>query len=194
MTDTKPIRRQAAASGRFLLRLTPGLHATLRNAAREAGVSLNDYCARKLAAPAGNLAALAGAAAVVERAAELFGDELIAVIAFGSWSRGDAVASSDVDVLVVVDSQAPITRALYRRWDASPLTWDERAVEPHFIHLRGADEGTTGLWAEAAIDGIVLFERGLAVSRRLAEIRREVLAGRLVRRTVHGQPYWSQVA
>lgn len=194
MTDTTPSRRRAAASGRFVLRLTPGLHSALRSAARAAAVSLNDYCARKLAAPAGNLAALAGATAVVERAAELFGDDLVAVIAFGSWSRGEAVASSDVDVLVVVESRAPITRALYRQWDARPLTWDEHTVEPHFVHLRGSEDGTTGLWAEAAIDGIVLFERGLAVSRRLVEIRRDVLAGRLVRRTVHGQPYWSEVA
>jgi HicB family/Nucleotidyltransferase domain len=194
MNDTKRKSPRAETSGRFVLRLTPGLHATLRAAARDAGVSLNDYCARKLALPAGNPAALDSATAVVERAAELFGEDLIAVIAFGSWSRGEAMASSDVDVLIVVESSAPITRALYRRWDTRPLTWEAHAVEPHFVHLRGSEEGTTGLWAEAAIDGIMLFERGLAVSRRLAEIRREVLAGHLVRRTVHGQPYWSQVA
>lgn len=194
MGDTKRKYQRATVSGRFVLRLTPGLHGALRHAAREAGVSLNDYCARKLALPTGNMVALAGAVAVVEHAAGLFGEDLIAVIAFGSWSRGEAVTSSDVDVLVVVEAGAPITRALYRHWDTRPLTWDAHTVEPHFVHLRSADQGTTGLWAEVAIDGIVLFERGIAVSRRLAEIRRDVLAGRLVRRTAHGQPYWSQVA
>lgn len=188
MSDTR------RASGRFLLRLEPGLHAALRRAAREGGTSLNDYCARKLRAPLGHLAALDGAGAVVERAAGLFGDDLVAVVVYGSWSRGEALASSDVDVLIVVESSAPVTRALYRRWDARPLVWDGHRVEPHFVHLRGREEGATGLWAEAAIDGIVLFECGLRVSRRLAEIRRDVLAGRLVRRTVHGQPYWSEVA
>jgi hypothetical protein len=62
------------------------------------------------------------------------------------------------------------------------------------VHLRGAEERTTGLWAEAAIDGIVLFERGTQVSARLAQARRDIVAGRLVRRVVHGQPYWAEVA
>jgi len=195
MTSTKKTGpERGAASGRFVLRLSPGMHAALRRAARAAEVSLNDYCVRKLALPSGNLAGVTGAPAVVERAAELFGHELLAVVAYGSWTRDEAVAGSDIDVLVVVDATAPITRALYRRWDARPLTWDGHEVEPHFVRLRGREEGATGLWAEAAIDGVVLFERGFAVSRRLAEIRRDVLAGRLVRRTAHGQPYWSEVA
>ena len=58
------------------MRLKPGLHAALRSAAAAAGVSLNNYCARKLAAPMGPLAALRGGAAIVERAADLFGDDL----------------------------------------------------------------------------------------------------------------------
>ena len=185
---------RSGASGRFVLRLNPGLHAALRRAAADAGVSLNDYCARKLAAPAGNLTALRGATAVIERAADLFAEDLIAVVVFGSWVRGEALGTSDVDVLVVVEASAPLTRALYRCWDADPLEWDRRPVEPHFVHLPAAGERPTGLWAEAAIDGIVLFERGIPVSSRLAELRRAVLAGRLVRRVVHGQPYWSEVA
>ena len=194
MADTKKSKPGRVASGRFVLRLSSGMHATLRHAARAAGVSLNDYCVRKLALPSGNLAAAVGATAVVERAAELFGDDLLAVVVYGSWARNEAGAGSDVDVLIVVDTGAPITRALYRRWDAQSLTWDGHAVEPHFVRLRGREEGASGLWAEAAIDGIVLFERGLEVSRRLVEIRRDVVAGRLVRRTAHGQPYWSEVA
>jgi hypothetical protein len=187
-------RRRSKASGRFVLRLNPGLHAALRRAAQEAGVSLNDYCARKLAAPIGNLTALGGATMVVERAAELFGESLIAVVAFGSWARGEAASTSDVDVLVVLEATAPITRTLYRQWDTRPLAWEGHPVEPHFVHLRADAERATGLWAEAAIDGLMLFERGTRVSARLAELRRDVLAGRLVRRTAHGQPYWSEVA
>lgn len=166
----------------------------LRAAAREAGVSLNDYCARKLAAPSGNLTAVRGATAVLERAAALFGDDLLGVVAFGSWARGEAVATSDLDLLVVVETDAPLTRALYRQWDARPLTWEGRPVEPHFVHLGGAQGRATGIWAEAAIDGLVLFERGTRVSTRLAQIRRDIFAGRLVRRLAHGQPYWAEVA
>jgi predicted nucleotidyltransferase len=157
-------------------------------------MSLNDFCARKLAAPGGNPTAVRGATAVVERAADLFPEHLLAVIAYGSWARGEATAASDVDILIVVEAHAPLTRALYRRWDERPLTWEGRPVEPHFVHLRGVDERATGLWAEAAVDGIVLFERGFETSMRLAQVRRDIVAGRLVRRVVHGQPYWSEVA
>jgi hypothetical protein len=45
-----------------------------------------------------------------------------------------------------------------------------------------------------AIDGVVIFERGLRLSSYLADVRRTILAGRIVRRSVHGQPYWHEVA
>ena len=135
-----------------------------------------------------------GATTVVDRAAELFGEGLLGVLAYGSWVRGEATEASDVDVLVVVDANAPLTRALYRQWDAQPMTWEGRPLELHFVRLRRRDAPATGLWAEAALDGIVLFERGLVVSARLAAVRRDIVAGRLVRRLVHGQPYWAEVA
>jgi HicB family/Nucleotidyltransferase domain len=191
--DTRSRRPPKEASGRFVLRLSRGLHAALRAAAREAGVSLNDYCARKLATRAGDPAS-PEASAVVERAAALFGEHLLGVVVYGSWVRGEATASSDVDVLVVLDAGAPLTRALYRQWDAEPVTWEGRPVEPHFVRLHGSAAPATGLWAEAALEGVVLFERGFAVSRRLAAVRGDVVAGRLVRRLAHGQPYWAEVA
>ena len=80
MSDTTERRCDSnPASGRFLLRIDPGLHAALREAAREAGVSLNEYCAQKLSLPTGSLAGPAGEA--VTRAAELVGDTLLGVVA-----------------------------------------------------------------------------------------------------------------
>jgi hypothetical protein len=124
----------------------------------------------------------------------MFEDRLLGVVLFGSYARGEAGTASDVDLLVVVDQRVPLTRSLYREWDAGPVTWDDRRVEPHFVHLPQPTAVTGGVWAEAALDGIVLFERRMAVSRRLADVRRHVLSGRLVRRMVHGQPYWAEVA
>ena len=46
------------------------------------------------------------------------------------------------------------------------------------------------MWAEAATDGLVLYERGLLVSERFAGIRRLVAAGQISRRLIHAQPYW----
>lgn len=180
-------------SGRFVLRIDPGLHAALRAAARKAGVSLNDYCARKLALPAAACVA-DPAAAVVARAVSLFGDDLAGVVVFGSWARGELAEGSDVDVLVVVELRVAIRRALYRAWDADPLSWDSRRVEPHIVRLPEPGTRVSALWAEAAVDGVVLFDPDLSVSRHLVEIRRRVVAGEIVRRRANGQPYWVEAA
>jgi len=190
---SRPKRSSSRASGRFVLRIEPGLHAALRAAAKEADVSLNEYCGSKLAAPMGSLFELAAARGVVSHAAALFGEDLVGIVAFGSWARGDAGPTSDVDILVVIDGRRALTRSLYREWDAEPLTWDGQVLEPHFVHLPELPAVGT-IWAEAAIDGLVLFERALAISRCLAAVRREIVSGRLVRRVIHGQPYWAQVA
>jgi predicted nucleotidyltransferase len=180
------------AGGRLLLRLEPGLHAALREAARAEGTSLNDYLVGRIAAPAGS--AHQGAADTVARAAAVASGQLAGIVAFGSWTRGEVADSSDVDVLVVVDPGVRLSRALYRRWDERPVDWGGRSVEPHFVHLPEPGGRVSGLWAEVAIDGVVLFERGVQLSALLVRIRREILAGRLVRRLVHGQPYWSEGA
>jgi predicted nucleotidyltransferase len=190
----KNVRSTETLSGRFLLRISPGLHAALREAAAAQGLSLNDYCARKLATPAGSLAAAGGTGQVVERAAAMFGASLVGVIVFGSWARGAAADTSDIDLLVVVDRRVALRRALYRAWDEAPLTWAGRPIEPHFAHLPESDEAVTGIWAEVALDGIVLFERDFRLSARLVQVRHKILSGRLVRRIAHGQPYWSGVA
>ncbi len=187
------VGRAAAPSGRFVLRIEPGLHEALRRAARECHVSLNDYCARRLAAPPGGCD-IDEAAHTLAQATSLFRDALVGVVAFGSWVRGEAGATSDVDLLVVLEERVSLTRDLYRRWDEAPITWAGRPVEPHFVHLPDPRTVTGGVWAEAAIEGVVLFERRLAISRRLAAVRRQILSGRLVRRLVHGQPYWAEVA
>ncbi len=113
---------------------------------------------------------------------------------FGSWARGEAGDTSDVDVLAVLDRRVPLSRTLYRAWDARPAEWAGRPVEVHLAHLPDRDAAPSGFWAEVALDGGVLYERGRQVSQALGTVRRAIADGRLVRRTVQGQPYWSQVA
>ncbi len=190
MGDTTDGDRGAPCSGRFLLRIEPGLHAALRSAASAAGISLNEHCARKLAAPVGDLAAFDLAAAAVRRAAAVAGGSLIGVVAFGSWARHELHDLSDVDLLVVIDDSLALARSLYSRWDEDPLIADNHRVEPHFVHLPKTAPDAVGLWAEAAVDGIVLFARDLGIASLLAALRRQIADGRVRRRTAHGQPYW----
>lgn len=179
-------------SGRFVLRMPPTLHADLQASARASGLSLNQYCVRQLSAAQVGVVGDDDATALLARARSLARDALSGVVLHGSWVRGEAAPASDVDALIVVERSLALGRALYRRWDAEPVVmWQGRRIDPHFAHQPSAGR-LSGLWAEVALDGIVLFERDRKVSAHLARIRREVAAGRLVRRVVHGQPYWKQ--
>jgi predicted nucleotidyltransferase len=180
------------ASGRFVLRIEPALHAALREAAGVAGLSLNEYCRRRLMAP--GLEVSGPALDVVSSGIAVVGGALVGVVAFGSWAREEQVAGSDVDVLLIVSEEVAIRRELYRVWDAKPVFWGSYPVEPHFVHIPAAGARISGLWAEVAVDGVVLFERGLEVSRFLAALRRRIADGGLVRRRIHGQPYWVEAA
>jgi predicted nucleotidyltransferase len=188
MVDDITPETDGLPSGRFVLRIDPELHALLRGAAHAAGLSLNEYCTRKLALPAGDLSG--PGVGVVLRAAGLFGDRLLGVIAFGSWAREELSDSSDIDVLVVVDAGSEITRETYRAWDLEPVVWQGRPVEAHFVHLPEDVHRLSGVWAEVAVEGVILFERGSALSRRLVAMRRQIIAGRMLRRRAHGQSYW----
>ncbi len=189
MSDTKQ-RSKGAPSGRFVLRLDPALHGLLRDDASRSGLSLNEYCTRRLAAQG-----ITGPAAkIVGRATALCGEQLNGVVVFGSWARDQLADGSDVDVLIVVDGAIAITRSLYRQWEAEPLDWESRPVQAHFVRLPESGMRISGLWAEAAVEGVVLYDRDLSLARRLVEIRRRIVAGEIVRREIHGQPYWVEAA
>jgi len=178
----------APASGRFVLRIDPGLHVLLRSEAAAQGLSLNEHCARILAAPgAGGDAA---AAAVIRAVRQRAGAALVGVVAYGSWSRGELADTSDIDLLVVLESSVPITRSLYHAWDDPPLHWGLRGVDIHLVHLPEPAAEISSTWAEASTEGVVLFERGLDLSRGLIHIRQRIAAGELERHSVQGQPYW----
>lgn len=176
------------SSGRFLLRMDPALHGRLKEEARAHRLSMNEYCVRKLASP-GAPAEGPGTQAV-ERARSAMGDALVGVVLFGSWARDEARPDSDVDLLLVLEEKTPVQRSLYRGWDREPVSWKGHRLEPHYVHLPEAGAGPSGFWAEVAVDGLVLFEKDLRVSRRLAELRAFLAAGRMTRREIHGQPYW----
>lgn len=178
------------ASGRFLLRLDPGLHARLKQEAAAASLSLNEFCVRRLAAP--HIIGVGGE--LLARAAGQFGSALDAVVAFGSWARGHAASDSDVDVLLVLDRSIALERSLYHAWDAHPLELEGHRVEPHVAHLPLRDAALSGLWCELAVDGLVLYDRDLSTSRYLGAVRTRVAAGEVIRRVAHGQPYWSGAA
>ena len=175
----------------FLLRLSEQLHARLKDEARLAGLSMQEYCLEKLQdVPSGVENEWAQ---LLSGARELFGDSLIGVVLFGSFARGEATPRSDVDLMVVVERSVPLTRELYRRWDSAVQSFNGRALDAHFAYLPEAPVGG-GVWAEAAIEGRVIADRDLRIHRALVAIRGDIADGRLRRQAVHGQSYWTSAA
>ena len=190
-TETVPPHDSPA---RFLLRLPGALHRQLvANASAEA-LSLNEYCVRRLGGPDLGIPARQQVAAVLASASTVAGANLLGVIAHGSWVRSEARDSSDVDVMIVIERSVPLTRSLYRAWDGAAPTWDGRAVDAHFVHLPAAAGRASSVWCELAVEGLLLSDRDGAVSAALIDVRRAIAHGRLVRKTAHGQPYWTQAA
>jgi hypothetical protein len=187
-------------SGRFVLRLPPGLHEELARRAREQGVSLNTLCLQALRSYLGGAPAQAGegvpekeapgAAARLPAIRNLLGESLLAVVLFGSVARGEPRGGSDVDLLIVVSSDLPLSRRLYQRWDERLAGEGSDPYTPHFVHLPAGVEQAGSIWFETAVDGVVLYDRGGRVSRFLGRVRRAMADGRLVRRRAYGHPYW----
>ncbi|MGQ0736946.1 MAG: nucleotidyltransferase domain-containing protein [Acidobacteriota bacterium] len=179
---------------RFLLRLPTPLHRQLTARASAHGLSLNEYCVRKLAGPEPTGIADPSAQLIRARAEAVAGTRLVGILVHGSWVRGEARSTSDVDVLVVVESALALTRALYRAWDAEPLLWEGRAVDAHFVHLPKDPARAGAVWCEAAVEGVLLHDRDGRVERALRRLRRAIADGHLVRKRAHGQPYWTTAA
>jgi hypothetical protein len=192
--DSGRTRTPEAAVVRFLLRLPATLHASLVGRARARGVSLNEYITRRLAGADPHPSSEALTPLLVARAHAVAGAQAMGVILHGSWTRGEPGQRSDIDALVVIDDSLPLTRALYRRWDREPLAWEGRAVDVHFVHLPETIDRVSGVWCEAAIDGRVVADASGRVEDTLMRIRRAIADGRLVRKRVHGQPYWTVAA
>ena len=168
--------------------MPPFLHEVLRTASRRAGLSLNEYCVRRLAA-GGSVEG--DAPALLSRCAAILGGGFAALALYGSWVRGEAATDSDVDALIVTDAAVTLDRSLYRRWDEDPVTWRGRPVDPHFVHFP-APTDLSGMWAEAAVHGVALFDRDGNLEKTLVRLREAIAAGQLERRVAHGQPYWRE--
>lgn len=187
-------RRSTPRVARVLLRLPADQHRTLVKAAADADLSFNEFCVRRLSAPSDAQGGSAARSLVVTRARAAFGDRLVGVLVLGSWARGEAAATSDIDVLIVIDAKIALTRELYRRWDQDPIGFEGRAIDAHFAHPSAAGTVPTAVWCEAAVDGIVWYDRDGSMTIRLGEIRRAIAEGRVVRAFAHGQPYWKGAA
>ncbi len=187
-------RPDADTVARVLLRLPVDLHRALAAQAAHEQTSVNDLCVQRLSGPDLPFLPRHDVAALLARARTVVGPHLQGVLVHGSFARGEARAASDIDALVVVDRGLALTRALYRQWDGVALAWAGRTVDAHFAHAPAEGARPGSVWCEAATEGLVLFDATGEVSRALVAARTAIAQGRVVRKTVHGQPYWTEAA
>jgi hypothetical protein len=175
------------ASGRFVLRVPQRVHEALRTEAFQKGTSLNSICQQALESHIAGGRNTEEDSSIVFEIRALLGASLSGVVLFGSVARGEARKGSDIDLLIVLDQDRALSRSLYS-------TWDERfgggAHSPHFVHIPGKAVDAGSLWLEAAVDGVVSYDRNGAVSRFLGSLRGLIASGGLKRRWAYGHPYW----
>jgi len=189
-------------SGKFVIRMPAALHHQLKEEARRSGKSLNQLCVAKLKAseqPFDGFGQAVDQAVMIPN--RVTGEivrrwhrDLVGLILFGSAARGDATDDSDIDLLLVVKPEVRIERGLYRLWDEFCRECisvpDCGRISPHFVNLPGSVREAGGLWYEVALDGIALWECDRRVSRFLASVREAIGERKILRRVLHGSPYW----
>ncbi len=186
-------------SGRFVLRLSSEDHHLLKTESRRRGLSLNDLCLERLTPnassqpspvpglPGLSISELLGVASKINF-------EVIGILLFGSFARGEGRADSDVDLLLVLPASLPIDRSLYTRWDEAAQGLRGKLANElcvHFVHLPEDFSRVGSLWLECALDGKILFqERDGQFEKALRQIRMLIAQGRWRRQYAYGQPYW----
>ncbi len=178
------------ASGRLLLRMDSGLHLSLQNEALRSKVSLNDLCCERLYLPSPLRHMPTEIRPAILAAQKCAGANLLGIVLFGSWARGHPGDVSDIDLLIVLNGEAKISRAIYNKWHEHAKSVGK--CEPHFVALPRDLTRISGFWAEIAIDGIVLLDQQQQIQHYLMDVRRALSDGRLYARKVHGQTYWVQ--
>ncbi|MBI5653813.1 MAG: nucleotidyltransferase domain-containing protein [Chloroflexi bacterium] len=118
----------------------------------------------------------------VARLRDALGDNLVGIVLYGSYARGEARADSDIDLLV-------IARGL-------PAQWYDRQIFLHAPLDTGEDMPTIlvlgktptefeeqfpSLYLDIGLDGVILYDQGGYTKRKLARIRQIIQDAGLVR-------------
>lgn len=169
-------------SGRFVLRIPPQLHKSLKREAHQLGVSLNQIVLRRLVGDQSS--------DPYRPIKKVFGNHLVGLVLFGSTVRGESRRGSDLDLLLVLDQSIPIERGLYRTWDEQLETEVDTRISPQFSHLPQNLKACSSLWLEVALEGEIVFDPSGSVRKTIYSLKSLIASGAKVRKISHGHPYW----
>lgn len=182
-----------------MLRLRPQIHQRLSQLAGAKGVSLNQICTQllekslfpKREKPDQDWSELISL--LSQPLKKKFGSHLLGIILFGSRISGASTASSDLDVLIVLDPSKETCRSFYQWWDGQfSQTGFKFELSPHFVNLPDSPSNAGSLWFEVALSSHLLYQREKIVAKWLQEVREFISEGNVRREWVHGHPYWAR--
>lgn len=127
---------------------------------------------------------------VVEALRQGLGDNLAAIVLFGSRARGEATEASDWDLFVLAHDlpSSPLQRHI-QLTTLLPVQWRGRAA----ILARTPTEfesHLSSLMLDIALDGIVLYDPERYVTQRLAAVKRLITNRGLYREQVDRDFIW----
>ena len=129
-------------------------------------------------------------AAVLAALKQGLGDDLVAIVLFGSRARGEADEASDWDLLLIARDlpHKPFQRHLHLK-QMLPADWRGRVA----ILAKTPEEFEsylTSLFLDIALDGIILHDPEGYMADRLARLRRLIQEQGLQRTRVNGDLIW----
>jgi len=116
------------------------------------------------------------------------GSAIVGMVLYGSTARGEASETSDIDVLILIESTFPIRREIYTALDSI------RGIDPRIslslAHLPKEEERPGSLWLEISRDGIILSDRNGQIAKAIDRIHKLITTEKIMRHETHGQGYW----
>jgi len=179
-------------SGKFVLRVNPELHQTLRQKAKELKQSLNTTCAQLLKSALQNQKNSVSNPRlefITKKTKKVFKNHLIGIVLFGSVVKKTTFATSDIDLLVVMKPSCKLSRQLYQTWDSKIDDQKEPIINPHFVNLPH-NKHMSSLWLEVAKNHKIIWQKDKRLGLTLKEIQDSIFSGKVKAQESHGHPYW----
>lgn len=128
--------------------------------------------------------------ALVKTLRAYFGENLVSVVLFGSYARGETHPTSDVDLYLIAENlprRVPNRVAYVHRAVVARFPWRVSIIAES---KREFVSGFPSLYLDLALDGIILFDREDFMTEKLARIREITRQAGLRRVRVNGDFAW----